>query len=413
MSAGLQLRWVQDDERDRIAVVRMRAYAAAAKELPTYQERIRLDSRATAGDFLLAETGGEAVGTATSLSFQMWLRGGPVPCQGIAYVGTVRTHRRGGSGDSPGIATQIMKECLRKARERQQAISALIPFRNSFYDHFGYGLVERRHDWTVPIGILPKGDFDGLRYYRSEDLADLAACRQRIVCSGQADIKRTRQAWEYFLRRGEDGFFVVDRPDEQGPVRGYCGFAETQHDGERAVRVNELGFEDPAALVRILRMLASLKDQYASAILSLPADFPLNRLLRESQIPHKQVVHATAECRPYTRMQVKILDHAVVLGAMTKLPEDRRGKVIVEISESEGTKSRLSIEIANGRATATPTEATAQFECRDTTWASVVFGEITASRAVELGLATSAYSSATALLDAFAVGPLPFCNEPF
>lgn len=413
MAGALQLRWTQDDERDRIAVVRMRAYAAAAKDLTTYQERIRLDPRAAGGDFLLAEAGGEAVGTATSLSLMMWLRGGPVPCQGIAFVGTVRTHRRGGSGDSPGIATQIMRECLRKARERGQAVSALMPFRNSFYEHFGFGLVERRHDWTVPISVLPKGDFDGLRYYRSDDLSALAACRQKMVCSGQGDIKRTKQAWEYFLRRHEDGFFVVDRPDDSGPVRGYCGFVADSSAGKPALRVNELGYENPAALVRILSMLGSLKDQYASALLSLPADLPLNRLLRESQIPHKPVVHATADCRAYTRMQAKILDHAATLGAMVNLPADRRGRAIVAVHEAEGTASRLAVEIADGRATATPTEESPQFECRDTVWSSIVFGELTASRAVELGLATTTSPAATATLDSFSVGPLPFCNEPF
>src|SRR4051794_20182549 len=52
---SLQLRWAQDDELDRVALTRMRAYAPAAKELPTYQEKIRLDPRAGSGDFLLAE----------------------------------------------------------------------------------------------------------------------------------------------------------------------------------------------------------------------------------------------------------------------------------------------------------------------------------------------------------------------
>jgi predicted acetyltransferase len=413
MATPLQFRWTQDDERDRIAVVRMRAYAAAAKDLTAYQERIRLDPRAVAGDFLLAEAGGEPVGTATSLSMDMWVRGGNVPCQGIAFVGTVRTHRRGGSGDAPGIATQIMRECLRKGRERGQVLSALMPFRNSFYEHFGYGLVERRHDWKVPISVLPKGDFDGLRYYRTADLQALAACRQRRVCAGQADIKRTMATWEYFLRRGEEGFFVVDRPDDSGPVRGYCGFAADNAAGKPAVRVTELGYENIAALQRILCLLASLKDQYASAIITLPADLPLNRLLRESQLPHKPVVHATAECWPCTRMQVKVLDHAALLAAMTQLPEDRKGKAIVAIHEAEGTVSKLTVEVDCGRAAAMTSDQAAQFECRDTIWASIVFGEMTATRAVELGLATCTSPAALAVLDAFSVGPLPFCNEPF
>ena len=37
-----------------------------------------------------------------------------------------------------------------------------MPFRVSFYEHFGYGLVEQRDNWTVPISILPAGEFEGI-----------------------------------------------------------------------------------------------------------------------------------------------------------------------------------------------------------------------------------------------------------
>ena len=32
----------------------------------------------------------------------------------------------------------------------EQVISALMPFRGSFYEHFGYGIAECRCTWTVP-----------------------------------------------------------------------------------------------------------------------------------------------------------------------------------------------------------------------------------------------------------------------
>ena len=42
----------------------------------------------------------------------------------------------------------------------------------------------------------------------------------------------------------------------------------------------------------------------------VPADLPLNWLLKERQVPHRLVNHPTAEIRPYTRMQARVLDHA-------------------------------------------------------------------------------------------------------
>src|SRR5688572_4175204 len=131
---SLQLRWVNDDERDLVAETRLRCYASGTKNLDRYREMIRTDGRPKAGDFLLAERDGEAIGTTTSLSMTMWVRGAALPCQGVAWVGTIRTARRQTTGDGrgAGVASQLMHETVRKGRQREQVVSALMPFRASF-----------------------------------------------------------------------------------------------------------------------------------------------------------------------------------------------------------------------------------------------------------------------------------------
>lgn len=409
----LSLRWVEDDERDRVALTRMRSYAPAAKDLPRFQERIRTDPRLKSGDCLLAEIDGEPVGTATSLSMTTWVRGGAAWCQGVAYVGTIRSHRRGGSADQPGIATRIMHETLRKARERNQSVSALMPFRNSFYERFGYGIVECRHEWNVPTALLPAGDTDGLRHYRSTDLEALAVCRQKLVCRGQCDLKRTKDTWQNLIGQSDDGHFFVDRPEDNGPVRGFVYFETTvRPDGRWQLVVDDLGYEDTAALLRILRMLGSLKDQYMQCQMVLPVDLPLNKLLRETQVPHRIVPHVTAECRAQTRMMMRVLDHKAFLEAMVALPPERKGRAVVAVHEVEANVSKFQVELADGRLTVTPSEQSPQFECKSPAWASVACGEMSATQAVQLGLATGSAGAVT-VLDVLAMGPMPFCNEPF
>jgi hypothetical protein len=168
---SLQLRWVDESEYERVADTRLYCYASATRDRASYLARLRDDPRIKPGDCLLAERGGRAVGTATSLSMRMWVRGGVVPCQGVAWVGTVKTARRAagagaarGASSEPGIATRIMHETLRLAREREQVISALMPFRGSFYEHFGYGIMERRVAWTLPVAVCPPGQAEGLRF---------------------------------------------------------------------------------------------------------------------------------------------------------------------------------------------------------------------------------------------------------
>lgn len=418
----LQLRWIDDAADDeslgRVARARALAYAPAAADMAGYRDRLRADPRAVPGDWLLAELDGEPIGTATSLSMATWARGGHAWCQGVAYVGTARTHRRTGSADGqPGVASQIMHALLDRARDRGQSVSALMPFRNSFYERFGYGAVERRHEWTLPTSLLPSGDAGGFRPFDpAVDLDELAACRQRLVCRGQLDVKRTGATWAYLLaRRAADGWFLVDRPDPGGPVRGYVGFDTVVRpaDGRWHLRVTELGYADAAGLRRALHLLAGQKDQYATLSLALPADVPLNRLLRETQLPHRVVPHAAAECRPQTRLMVRVLDHATLLGAMTGLPPDHRGSAVVAVHEPEGSTSTFAVEVGGGRAAVNQTTASPQFECSAATWAAIACGDVPATQVVRLGLATCAAPATAAALDALAVGPPPFCTEAF
>jgi predicted acetyltransferase len=409
---GLNLRWVGDDERERVAETRMLCYAPARSELPQYVERIKTDVRVKAGDFLLAEEGGQSVGTATSIPLTMWVRGGPVTCQGVAHVGTIKTHRRK-AASGKGVATIVMNETLRAARERGFVVSALMPFRGSFYERFGYGFVERRKEWTLPMAVLPKGEFGDVRFYQPDDLDELVRFKQRVTERGHGDIERSRGLWEKYLQAAEDGHVIVEC-GAGGPMRSFMAI-EHKHDpaGPDMVLAWETIYEDVGALRRQLHFLASLRDQYSAAKLTLPADLRLNLLLTETQMTHRgNRNHPTPEARPFNRMQVRVLDHARLLDAM-KLPGDVEGRVVVMIREVEATGTKLVIDIADGRATAKPTDASPQVELPDRVWAPVVFGELRASEAHRLGLVTTTDERALRVLDAFADGPAPYCHEYF
>ena len=415
----LKLRWVGEDERDRVAETRMLCYAPARKELPQYVERLRNDARSRPGDWLIAENEtGVAVGTATSYAMTTWVRGGPVPCQGVAHVGTIKTHRRRTFDGAPGIATAIMNETIRIARERGFVVSALMPFRGSFYEKFGYGFVERRAEWTIPMSILPKGDFGGdLRFYQSGDFEELVRFKQRLTERTHGDIERVAALWRQYIDHGDDGHIVVERAgagDNAGPIRSFMYFRQSHHAHVDTVVVDEALYEDTAGLTRQLKFLASLRDQYTNVSITLPADLRVNWLLAETQMTHRHNRnHPTSECRPFTRMQVRVLDHEKLLAAM-KLPAGAgAGKCVVAIREVEGDVKKLAIDVADGRATATSTNASPDVEMPDRVWAMIALGDLPATRAAELGLVAVTNRTPLAVLDALAAGPAPFCREYF
>lgn len=411
-------RWVGEDELDRVAECRVRCYAPAAKELTRYQELIREDRRAVPGDFLLAERDGRAVGTTTSLSMNMWVRGAKMPCQGVAWVGTVRSARRGGAfGDAngSGIASQLMFKTLDKARERGQVVSALMPFRVSFYEHFGYGIVERRAEWTIPSAALPSGSCAGLRYMDPDDLEPVIHLRQRVTEHGRCDIETVPAEWTRRRRQGEGGFEFVDRADDTGAARGFMFLNEHDVGGRRYVRVVANEFEDTNALLRQLRMLGSLKDQFGGATMTLPVDVPLNYLLREAQVPHRPVEHAAPGLVVYTRMQMRVLDHERFFEGQSLPTEVRHvsGRATIAVRETEGTTSKFRLEIEGGKLRAAKTDATPDVECTDVRWASIASGDLRGSTAARMGLIDVKRDGALDVLDALGAGAAPWCNEYF
>ncbi|CAN5389993.1 GNAT family N-acetyltransferase [soil metagenome] len=410
---SLKLRWVNDDERDRVAETRLRCYAAGNKDLDRYRELIRNDGRAKAGDFLLAERGGEAIGTTTSLSMTMWVRGAALACQGVAWVGTVRTARRQSSGSaSAGIASQLMSETLRRAREREQVVSALMPFRASFYEHFGYGVVENRVEWTVPLSILPTGSGAASHFFADSDIRAIEECRQRMVRRGQCDIETSSASWNYRRRFGDSSFEIVDRADPAGSVRGWMNIEDRVVDGKRQINVDEQTFDSVEGLKSQLRFLAGMRDQYSSAVITLPTDVPLNLMLRETQVPHRLVEHATSMSKLYSRMQVRVLDQVRFFKDLI-LPARTRGTVTVAIRETEGQIARVKIDFDGGRAVARAGESSPDIECRDIEWAILACGAVPATTLARLGLIAVNKPAALEVLDELSVGPAPFCGEYF
>lgn len=408
---SLTLRWVGENELDRVIDCRTRCYGSSEKSRETFERWLHEDLRGKHGDFCLAERDGQAVGTTTSLAMQMHVRGKLVPCQGVAYVGTIKTMRRGGAGNERGIASQLMHESLRIARERGDVVSALIPFRGSFYEHFGYGFVERRMEWTLPLSVLPAGNFDGFRFAEASDLPGIMACHQTAMRAGQCQINRPDSVWPTYQAVWQDGFVVLDSAAD-GSVQSWMYLTEAPELGRSALRIPDFAYTSLDALRRQLHFLHSLRDQHSLVYFPLPRDVPLNWMLRETQLPHRPVEHAIARAQPITRLQLRVLDHAKFLDGQ-RLETDISGSAIVAIRESEGSVATIRVEIDAGHASAASSQATAQVVVSDKIWAAIACGEVAASDFARLRLVESNDREALRTLDALTSGPVPFCTERF
>jgi predicted acetyltransferase len=243
------------------------------------------------------------------------------------------------------------------------------------------------------------------------DKPAMAQARDKMISRGQCDIERSESYWEHYFIRAEDGLIIGD-PKPEGGLRGWMFYRQENVAGKDLLRIVDLVYDSADALRRQLSFLGNLRDQYSTALLTLPVDLPLNLLLKETQVPHRPVSHATADLKVHTRMQVRVLDHARLLAAM-HLPKDRKGSAVVEVRETEGFASKFRIDLDNGKASAKPTEASADIVCTDQTWAAIVLGELPIAKAAELELIELNRPAAIETLSAFSNGPFPFCSDGF
>jgi hypothetical protein len=83
------------------------------------------------------------------------------------------------------------------------------------------------------------------------------------------------------------------------------------------------------------------------------------------------------------------------------------------VRETEGHAARFRIDIAEGKASATASNASADLLCSDKVWAAIVLGELAVATAVKMELVQVNRPNAIETLGAFCDGPVPFCSDGF
>jgi predicted acetyltransferase len=104
---------------------------------------------------LVAEEDGEPVATAASIPMRQNIRGSVRPMAGIAGVATHPLARR------RGHIRALMRELLADVRDSGHAVSALYPFRPSFYARYGYVGLPKVRTVTLRPEDLRAGDLPG------------------------------------------------------------------------------------------------------------------------------------------------------------------------------------------------------------------------------------------------------------
>lgn len=167
--------------------------------------------------------GGQVVGGAGALPFELSVPGGSLPCAGVTAVGVQPTHRR------RGALRAMMEAQLLAMHEREEPLAALWSSEETIYGRFGYGIAcwagevriaHERDAFAQPLE--PRGR---VRFVDAEEAAGLfppvwgALARQRTGVFARSEawwtLRRLRQPDE-----GPEQRFVVLEID--GEPQGYA-----------------------------------------------------------------------------------------------------------------------------------------------------------------------------------------------
>jgi len=177
----MQIRQITADERtDTMFPLQTYAFMPSPwtdAERETYARRMVYYRTATS---LIAEEDGQALAGVGAFPMRQNVRG---VVHGMAGVASVSSHP---SARRRGLVRQLMTRLMRQMREQGSAVSALYPFRPSFYGRLGYvGIPRVRHAVFAPEGLshLLRADLPGevQRLQLSEGFDDYNALTLRLL----------------------------------------------------------------------------------------------------------------------------------------------------------------------------------------------------------------------------------------
>jgi predicted acetyltransferase len=212
---------------------------------------------------------------------RQWVAGEPMPMTGVGTVAISPVRRK------QGRAAELVTAALRAGRERGDIVSALFPFRVSFYQRLGYGLAGEALQYQVPTGTLPdSAERHRVAVIESDDeRAEALALYNRWAATQNGQLERSARLWQTIAGTGHA---LLGYRAHHGGLEGYALviYRTDLQPQERYLEVDEMVWATDSARRGLYAWLGSLGDQWQQILLrALPSD-RLGDWLREPRLPH-------------------------------------------------------------------------------------------------------------------------------
>ncbi len=205
---------------------------------------------------------GEMLGGMIIYDFMLTYRQGRMPIGGVGSIAVDLLHKK------ERVCKEMIRYFLAQARRKKQSLVALYPFRPDFYKRMGFGFGGKYSEYSVdPLAFAQTGR-KACRMLSASDAEETAACYNRCAKSRHGMLARTAGAFELLFNN--PAYRVVGYDDGTG-LKGFLNFQfQPRKDSHFLVYdmvVEELIYEDAAALQGLLHFLRSQADQVKRVIL--------------------------------------------------------------------------------------------------------------------------------------------------
>lgn len=346
LPSSLTLRTVTDDDWPAVALLESTSFGGPVDPdwVSAWRTLIPADSAVVVCD------GDDIVGVALFFDLQLTVPGGVVlPTAGLGGVAVAPTHRR------RGLMRAMLTELHWRIADFGYPVAALTASEGGIYGRFGYGPATIEQELTVDRRFArfhhDAPDPGGVRLVRPaqhrDEFATIYDRWRRLTPGGLA---RPQALWEDLsadrenTRRGGTPWFAFLHPD------GYALYRV--HDGDRRMaQVSELKAATTDAHVALWRALLGL-DLMATVVIGTHPDDPLPYLLTNTRL-------ARTTGRK-DDLWLRIMDIPAALEARTYA-----ANLSAVLGVSDGSRAgggRFAVQICDGRARCTPTDAPADID---------------------------------------------------
>lgn len=362
---------------------------------------------------------GELLGGYALFDFVMTLFDQPITVGGIGMVCVDLLHKK------EQIAKEMLSHYLRHYRQQGVQIAALYPFRPDFYKKMGFGYGTKNNQYRIKPANLPKGPSKAnIRELSKDNLNEITDCYHRYVEKTHGMMRRSQVSAENLFKMEQRNFIGVY---QDGVLRGYLWYVfenidPTHNTMRNNIIVEQMIYENPAALSEMLTFLHSQADQIETVVFSTQDD-NFHYLLSDPRdgsdklIPFISHQSNTAG----VGLMYRVLDVKGLFETLSQRGHDFGGQTLrvlltvhdTFLPENDG---QITLDVQNGRVQVAANDGSHDVELRldIADLSSLVMGAVDLKSLVRLGVASlSDEAHLSAVHKMFRVDQKPMCLTAF